>query len=188
MRAVLLEVPQSLIDERRRNEADQWDEMWEGELHMVPPPGFGHNQIGLEIAASVRSLARSRDLVVVYENGVWATDENPESYRIPDVAVVDPRRTSSRGMERGPGVLLAIEIRSAGDEAYLKLPFYGRVAVTELLILDVPARLIRRYTGNGRVLREVTPDDGVDSVRLDTLPGVTISLTDMDPGVRVDMD
>ncbi|MGI9120683.1 MAG: hypothetical protein ACR2G7_11290 [Acidimicrobiales bacterium] len=42
MRAVLLEAPQSLLEERRRLGLDIFDEMWEGVLHMVPPPGGPH--------------------------------------------------------------------------------------------------------------------------------------------------
>lgn len=182
------EVPQSFLDERRRHDLDHGDEMWEGELHMAPPPGFGHNRIGSELVAALQHVARRLGLVVTYEAGLWATGEEPESYRVPDVVVVDPGRTSSRGIEDGPGTLLAVEIRSPDDESYLKLPFYGRVGVTELLILDLPAGLIRRYTGDGRIMTEVTPAAGVRSVRLDTLPGVTIALTDADPGVRVDVD
>ena len=38
MRAVMLDVPESLLDERRRLGLDVFDEVWEGVLHMVPPP------------------------------------------------------------------------------------------------------------------------------------------------------
>ena len=31
----MLDVPQALLDERRARGADRWDEMWDGELHMV---------------------------------------------------------------------------------------------------------------------------------------------------------
>lgn len=42
MRAVMLDVPQALLEERRARGADRWDEMWEGELHMVPLPSEQH--------------------------------------------------------------------------------------------------------------------------------------------------
>jgi hypothetical protein len=35
VRAVMLEVPQALLDERRAHGLDKSDEMWDGELHMV---------------------------------------------------------------------------------------------------------------------------------------------------------
>jgi hypothetical protein len=34
----MLEVPQAMLDERQRLGLDGRDEMWDGELHMVPPP------------------------------------------------------------------------------------------------------------------------------------------------------
>ena len=39
MRAVLLEVPEAMLDERRRLGHDGRDEMWDGVLHMVPRLG-----------------------------------------------------------------------------------------------------------------------------------------------------
>ncbi|MBA3983821.1 MAG: hypothetical protein H0X61_09880 [Acidimicrobiia bacterium] len=38
MRAVMLDVPVALLAERQRLGHDLFDEMWEGELHMVPHP------------------------------------------------------------------------------------------------------------------------------------------------------
>lgn len=34
----MLEVPEGLLAERARLGHDRFDEMWEGVLHMVPPP------------------------------------------------------------------------------------------------------------------------------------------------------
>jgi len=44
MRAVMLDVPEALVEERRRLGIDGFDEMWEGELHSIPddrPLGLG---------------------------------------------------------------------------------------------------------------------------------------------------
>jgi hypothetical protein len=34
----MLDAPQAMLDERRRPGHDVRDEMWDGVLHMVPPP------------------------------------------------------------------------------------------------------------------------------------------------------
>ena len=34
-----------VLDDRRRRGADRWDEMWDGVLHMVPPPGSDHQTL-----------------------------------------------------------------------------------------------------------------------------------------------
>jgi hypothetical protein len=39
MRVVWLEAPGGLLEERRRLGLDIRDEMWDGVLHVVPPPG-----------------------------------------------------------------------------------------------------------------------------------------------------
>ena len=36
MKAVIADIPQHLLDWRARTGADQWDEMWDGVLHMPP--------------------------------------------------------------------------------------------------------------------------------------------------------
>ena len=41
----MLEVPQDLLDERRSLDLDRLDELWDGELHMVPPPSFMHQRM-----------------------------------------------------------------------------------------------------------------------------------------------
>ena len=47
MKAVIPEVPEYMLWERRRTGADRWDEMWEGVLHMAPAPNKrkGNNKV-----------------------------------------------------------------------------------------------------------------------------------------------
>src|SRR5258705_9292127 len=45
MKAVMANVPEHILEWRRRNGADQWDEMWEGVLHMTPSPNREHQDI-----------------------------------------------------------------------------------------------------------------------------------------------
>ena len=42
MKAVMANVPEHILEWRRRTGADQWDEMWEGVLHMAPSPNRDH--------------------------------------------------------------------------------------------------------------------------------------------------
>jgi Uma2 family endonuclease len=41
-RAVWLDPWPHILEERRKKDLDRWDEVWEGVLHMVPPPAFDH--------------------------------------------------------------------------------------------------------------------------------------------------
>jgi Uma2 family endonuclease len=184
----MLEVPPGLLDERRRLDQDRLDEVWEGEIHLVPPADFHHNRMATVLSNGLEGPARAGGLVVTHDTGVWASDEEPESYRVPDVLVVDLARTSRRGVENLPGALLVVEIRSPRDETYAKLPFYDRVGVTEFVVVDRPEGVLRRWVRRGDALAEVTPVGGADAVSLDTLPGPVVRLMpDGDPGLAVDM-
>jgi len=122
VRVVFLEAPEQLLAERRRLGLDGRDEMWEGELHMVPPPSFGHQE---------REAARAFGLRIATEPGLYAADD---SWRVPELAVARPEHVAHRGVEGG--AVLAVEIRSPGDETDAKIPFYARFGVEELLIVD----------------------------------------------------
>src|SRR5689334_20859173 len=45
VKAVMLEVDPSLLEQRRRLGLDRFDEMWEGVLHMTPSPANEHQRI-----------------------------------------------------------------------------------------------------------------------------------------------
>lgn len=183
----MLEVPAGLLDERRRLDQDRLDEVWEGEIHLVPPADFQHNRMATVLTTGLESRARERGLLVTHDTGVWATGEEPESYRVPDVLVVAPERTSARGVENTPGALLIVEIRSPRDETYAKLPFYDRVGVAEFLVVDRPEATLRRWVRRGSALVEATSPGGASVVSLDTLPGLLVSWTPtVDPGLQVD--
>jgi len=49
----MLDVPSHLLAERRRLGLDLFDEMWEGELHMVPPPSEEHQRTGGRLSVAL---------------------------------------------------------------------------------------------------------------------------------------
>jgi hypothetical protein len=54
----MLDVPAALLAERQRLGLDLFDEMWEGELHMVPPPSAEHHP-GMSRSRSWRTTSPS---------------------------------------------------------------------------------------------------------------------------------
>ena len=163
----MVEVPQALLAERRRLGIDRFDEMWEGVLHMVPPPSEEHQRIGTKLLVALEPLAEAAGLLMRYETGVFdPLAESSSNYRTPDLVVFDPSCRSDRGVEGGPA--LAIEIRSPGDETLEKLDFYARVGLAELLVVDRDDKTVRRWTLDRVTLVERLPDsDGRH--RLDSL-------------------
>ena len=178
----MLEVPEHFLVERRRLGHDRFDEMWEGVLHMVPPPGSAHQTLSVRLAAAFLAHADSIGLVVMTEAGLFDPDvPDFTSFRQPDVVVAHPDHVSNRGVE---GVaVLAVEIRSANDETYEKLDFYGRVGVAELLVIDQGDGTIEHFVNrDGRLLLTTADPDGW--VPLDRL-GLRLRLVDDRPVIEL---
>src|SRR4026208_2070886 len=96
MRAVMLEVPEALLEQRRRSGADRWDEVWEGVLHMVPPPSYPHQRFGTRLVAALVPIASALGLESCYETGHYRADSD---YRQPDLLFARPEHFTHRGLE-----------------------------------------------------------------------------------------
>jgi Uma2 family endonuclease len=164
MRALMLEVPQSLLDERRRTGADLFDEVWDGVLHMVPLPSPWHQEFGSELLQALGPLAKRAGLVLSYETSIVRPGAAERDYRAPDLVAYQRAHCGARGVE---GIAdLAIEILSPNDESYDKLPFYAEVGVKEVIIVDPNTRAIERFVAEGGKPKKVT-DVPVRSSALD---------------------
>jgi Uma2 family endonuclease len=130
VRAVMLEVDPQLLAERARLGLDIRDEMWDGELHIVPQASGPHQRFGTDLAAVLLPLVRARGLEMSYETGFYRVEND---YRVPDLMVYRADQASERGAE---GAELVIEIRSPRDETMVKLPWYLAQSSREVLIID----------------------------------------------------
>jgi Uma2 family endonuclease len=180
MRAVLVDAPKSLLEERRRRGLDVFDEVWDGILHMVPPPSTEHQRLGSRLHLTLGPIAASRGFEPFYESGVFDPAAGDSNYRVPDLAFARPEDISKRGIE-GKAALV-IEILSPGDETRDKLPFYAAVGVAEIWIVDPATRQCELYVLRGQRYHAALPgDDG--SVRS---PALAVSLaTVAGPRLRI---
>src|SRR5581483_8222118 len=96
MRAVMVNVPDSLLAERRRTGADLFDEMWEGVLHMVPAPSAAHQRPNAELLMVLGPLAKARGLIPLVEANLHHADDE---YRVPDQLYARADQLSERGAE-----------------------------------------------------------------------------------------
>ena len=119
MRALMLEPPPEMFEERRRKGLDRWDEVWDGVIHMLPPPSRWHQSLERALIEVLAPLSRSRGLELLQESGLFRGDQN---YRVPDLMVFRPEHGSDRGVESHAEVV--IELLSPQDESREKLPFY----------------------------------------------------------------
>lgn len=157
MRAVLVQVPEAMLEERRQLGLDVFDEMWEGELHMVPPPSQWHQAVGAELIIFLGPHARRRGLAMRYETGLFDRDRPQTSWRIPDLLVAQADQLDERGA-RG-GLPLVVELLSPGDETYAKFAFYAAQGVAELLVIDPDSRHVELYALRSGRYVAVQPDD-----------------------------
>ena len=138
MRAVIAEVPADILAWRKRTGADQWDEMWEGVLHMPPMPNREHQDLEWAMETYLRlRWARPRGAKVYHQINLASPGGWTNNYRIPDLVLLSPERFSidhNEYFEGAPDVV--VEIRSRGDESYEKLPFYAALGVPEVWIID----------------------------------------------------
>jgi Uma2 family endonuclease len=164
MRAVMLEVPPALLEQRRRTGADRWDEMWEGILHMVPPPSGHHQLFGTYLLHALLPAATASGLVGVYEIGIF---RSVDDYRQPDLVFARREFITRRGLE-GPAQLV-VEVLSQGDESREKLSFYAAMLVREVLLVDPDTRQFEllRLVGDGYTPVVANGDDEVQCEAID---------------------
>src|SRR6266581_4697568 len=99
MRALMLELPEDLIADRRRRGADVWDEVWDGVLHMVPPPSPRHQSFGSQLLFVLRPIVTGLGLEISYETGVFPPGGGTPDSRFPARVVYRPEFASDRGAE-----------------------------------------------------------------------------------------
>jgi Uma2 family endonuclease len=176
MQHVVIDPPAAVLAERARLGLDVFDEVWNGEYHMVPSPTNEHQRLGGRLYVAFCLVADDVGLEVRYEFNLLPADAvGFEDFRVPDLVVFHPSVGAEEGV-RGAASLV-VEIRSPGDESFEKLPFFDRIGVGEVLIIDRDTKAVRRWArgrggggaAGGAGLVEVAPSaDGLH--RLACLP------------------
>ena len=160
----MLEVPQHILDERRISGAEQWDEVWEGVLHMVPPPNVEHQDFEWQLETWLRLHwnPTHRSNRVFHQVALSPDEKWIHNYRTPDIVLFTEEHLKNLQPTYCSGpCTVAVEIRSPNDESYEKLDFYGRLGVPEVWVIDRDTRLpeIHRLA-NGRYEMESPTVDG----------------------------
>lgn len=146
MRAVIANMPKHWLEERKNSEVAQWDEMWDGVLHMPPMPNRMHQRFGRDLQIYLQLMwARPRGAEVHQEVNLTTPEDEAHwtlNYRIPDLVLLAPDRFHIDKNEYMVGPpLVVVEIHSPGDEAYDKFPFYAGLGVPEVWVFDRDTRV-----------------------------------------------
>ena len=127
----------SFLARRRALGQDRFDEVWEGEYHVVPAPHSWHGQVDSELAALLRPPAKSAGLFITSQFNLGVEDD----YRVPDGGY---HRARPSGVWIATAAIV-VEVLSPDDETLLKLDFYARHGVEEICIADPRGREIRWF-------------------------------------------
>ncbi len=153
------------LEERRQRGLDHRDEVWDGVLHVVPPPSMRHQSLGTDLLVVLVPLLREHGLRAVYEAGVFEHRDSVHNYRVPDLVVADPLHVSERGIEGRAE--LVVEVLSPNDTSRHKFEFYARCGVPEVWIVHPATRAIEVHVLRDGVYREqpVAKDGTIEAPR-----------------------
>jgi Uma2 family endonuclease len=178
-----------LVAERKASGADRYDEVWEGIYMMVPMPNDEHQQLVMRIAAVLHEIVGWPGLGEV-RPGVNLSDLRDDwehDYRVPDVAVflADGSAENCGTHWRGAADLL-VEITSPGDHTREKTPFYNRLGVVELLLLDRQSWTLELYRREEDQLKKVGQSSvGAGEVLTSSAVPLTFQLVSGDPRPQI---
>ena len=168
MDTVTLDPPAAVIAERQRLGLDGRDEVWDGEYHMVPPASNEHQRVEMLLAFALMPVVDAVGLVIRPEIGLFDPDApGDRDFRAPDLTIYHPEIGSERGADGAAS--LVVEIRSPGDESFQKLPYFERLGVGEVLIVDRDTKAVRRWVNGDDGLIE-SEGDPVGHHRLACVP------------------
>ena len=163
MRAVIPVIDPLILAQRKRFGVDQYDEMWEGELHMPPSPDYVHQDFEGELATYLRvhwagplkaKVVQQMNLARDGAGADWQSD-----YRIPDILLVTAERMGiNKGSHFEGAPNAVVEIHSPGDEAYEKLPFYQNLGIPEVWIIHRDSKHTEIYLLRGDEYERSEPD------------------------------
>jgi len=181
-------MPEAWLEERARLGLDLFDEMWEGVLHAVPPPGLLHQRIGSELHAFLKPILRRRGIEVLYETGVHRPGSHGKDYRVPDLVFFradDEFIQTPRGLEGAP--LAVLEIRSPDDETYGKFSFWAELGIKEIVVILPDSREVEIFRLAGDHYLAVSADDR-GRLHATTLDVRFAGIPDPEPHLRVEGD
>jgi Uma2 family endonuclease len=157
-------------------------ELVKGKVIEMPPPGWVHGGIAVNIASELRAFVRQHNLGrVVVESGCWL-ERQPDTVRGPDVAFIARERMPAEGLPRGffeGAPDLAVEIVSPTDNATeleIKVHDYLRNGAQRVWVVYPDSRRVAVHHPDGTA-RWYSEDAAIEDEEL--LPGFSLPLREI---------
>lgn len=136
----------AFLARRRALGQDGFDEVWEGDYHVVPAPDPWHGLVHSALLERLVPLARAAGL---HPSSQFNLGE-PDDFRVPDGGF---HRRQPSGVCI-PTAAIVVEVVSPDDETWLKFDFYARHGVEEILVANPRTREIRWFPLAGTTYQE----------------------------------
>jgi len=157
-------------------------ELVRGEIVEVSPPGFVHGDVASNIAVSLKSFVKPRQLGRVVVEAGYVLRRNPDTVRGPDVSFVRAERMPAGGrpksfFEGAPD--LAVEVVSPGDrysEIVARVADYLGAGTALVWVVDPDARTVTVHSADRPPV--VHAETGVLEGG-DVLPGFHLTLSEL---------
>ena len=158
---------------------DMRHELINGELIIMPPPGFPHGRAAMRLGAPLAQFVLNHDLGEVFDYSGYQLRVNPDTVLGPDVAFISKQRLKEggevEGYWQGPPDL-AVEIRSPGDrrgKVNKKVSLWLGSGTKQLWIVEPKHRTVTVYRSES----DITTFSGSDYLEAEDLfPGFRLSL------------
>ncbi len=150
----------AFLARRRALGQDRFDEVWEGDYHVVQVPHAWHGYVSTEVADVLRHPTQGAGLVGTTRFNLGVAND----YRAPDGGY---HRTLPSGLYV-PTAAIVVEILAEADETWEKFDFYARHGVDEICIADPRTKVIRWFVlaGDAYDERTASPLLGVTTASL----------------------
>ncbi len=149
-------IEEQIRAQRAESGADRFDEVWDGTNYILPLRDVQHQRIVSDIASITCELIDWTWLGAVYAGACVSDRETgwEENYRFPDLVVVlNGSRAKNCATHFCGGPDFLAEVVTPHDHTREKLPFYGRIGVRELLIVDREPWCLDLYQLHGEALK-----------------------------------
>lgn len=177
-----------MLQERTYTSEDYWNlpegqraELIDGKLYAMTPPNRIHQEILMELSATIRNYVKSKDDPCKVYPAPFAVNLNADDkiWVEPDISVIcDKNKLSDQGCKGAPDWI--IEIVSPGNpknDYTIKLFKYRTAGVREYWIVNPMKKIAQTYIFEGIEDSDVYSFD--DEIPVHTFDGLTITISDL---------